>query len=232
MNIDGKKRILKKPGQASFTILELLFVIGIMALLAAVSAPAYSEIARSMNMRTAQNQIRSGLYAARQQAVTLRSPVYFGVPVSTTTLGRPYVRDDMLFRSFVLYTKEAGGVSRLQTVLGKVEQLPKNIIFDPEWIGDATSTNSSIWKLDEVRDGSGQNRLFRVRYVRYSPLGNLHWKDYGPVFSTNTATVRAPKIVLIEGEVTPSGVPIPRKSANPMSSTNSINLYTGRLLEN
>ncbi|HTI72530.1 MAG TPA: GspH/FimT family pseudopilin [Candidatus Limnocylindria bacterium] len=59
-----------------FTLLELVVVIGIIALLATLSVPAFKGLGRGNTMANAQQQFVGDLNLARQQAIRLHTPVY------------------------------------------------------------------------------------------------------------------------------------------------------------
>jgi prepilin-type N-terminal cleavage/methylation domain-containing protein len=63
-------RIFSKPGrQAGFSLIELLAVVGIIAVISAVSLPAIGRYIRNYRIRAASQQVASELNAARTKAI-------------------------------------------------------------------------------------------------------------------------------------------------------------------
>ena len=59
-----------------FTLLEMVVVVGVIALLATLSVPAFKGLGKSNVMGNAMQQFVGDLNLARQQAIRLHTPVY------------------------------------------------------------------------------------------------------------------------------------------------------------
>lgn len=198
-------RLAARPAPQGFTLIELITVVGILLLLVAVSIPTLSTT-QGANVRTAERQIQAGAYLARQTAVTTRQRIVFCIPVQWVATNS-YVRKDMLFRSFVLFGEATSGVSRPDSIVGKVEVLPPGVVFTNSFPGWST------W--DFVDDNN--NVLFKGYGFRYASTGTIYWKDAGKSYN----------MILTEGDVKDTGAVTYR--AKPIVSTSSVNSVTGRI---
>ena len=63
------KRTCKKRNNAGVTLLELMIVIAVAAILAAMAAPSFNELIRDMRMSSASNQLFVDLNQARSEAI-------------------------------------------------------------------------------------------------------------------------------------------------------------------
>jgi Tfp pilus assembly protein PilE len=200
----------------SFTLIELITVIGIMALIATLSIPVYTSINKGANMRAATTQLQSATFLARQQAITLRQRMAFGIPYYIST-ANPYVRSNMLYRSYVIFTEETGGVTRPARIIGKIGQLPKGIVF---------STNDfENWTETSCQEGA--TKLFRVKCFRFAPVGNVFYEDMIRII--NAGPPAEFQFVLREGTVDDSGT-LQYTANSYLVQTNGINSFTGRCI--
>lgn len=72
------------PSRVAFTLMELLMVIGIMALVATIAAPSLKKLRESDVMAAANRQLLDDLASARQRAIVGRTTVYMVFMPSAT----------------------------------------------------------------------------------------------------------------------------------------------------
>src|SRR5437773_1557737 len=109
----------------SFTLLELLIVIGIIALIAGIGIPAFNNINQGANMRAAERQVMAAVFMTRQQSVVQRQRIFFGIPHTIRLTTNGYIRSNMLSRCYLMMSEENKSISpRPSSIIGKVEMLP------------------------------------------------------------------------------------------------------------
>src|SRR3989338_3218355 len=84
---------IKKKNQWGFTLVELMVVLAIIALLAAMSIPNYGKFQTTMKLTTAARSISSIVRMARSYAVTRRA-IYNLVVDTTVTPNLIYITDN------------------------------------------------------------------------------------------------------------------------------------------
>ena len=84
MNLSTFRRQPGQRGQAGYTVAEMLVVVVIIGLAAAVTVPNIGAFLKAYRIRTASDQLVGHLRAARQIAVTQRVPVTFTINPSPT----------------------------------------------------------------------------------------------------------------------------------------------------
>ena len=216
LNSSDMKRMISSGhlGQRAFTILELLFVMGILLLMLGFTIPAFFSISRGSNLRTAEREVQANLFLARQQAVTTRQRVAFCIPTKVLVANN-IVRTNMILRSMVLVTEETAGVAAPSGVLGKTDTLPKGIVFKDDF---------SNWKDIEVRN-TNNVVLFQGKVFRYAPTGAIWWKDSDGV-TTTPGVEPSYNVILTEGTVSDEGVVAYNSSGN--TSTCIVSMISGR----
>ncbi len=193
----------------AFTLLELLVVMGIIALMIGIAVPSFNSMNKGANIRTATSQVLASMAVARQYSVASRQKVIFCIP-KTIVAANSYVRTNMLFSSYVMWTEETKGVLQSSTIIGKVETLPKGVVFK-----DDPATFVGIWK-DLPFATNGVN-LFTGYCVRFAPTGSIHWQDLGtPTYN----------LILTEGTIDASGKP--QYFPGAIVVTNELRSATGR----
>lgn len=192
---------------AAFTLVELIAVIGILALLIAVTVPTLSTT-QGANVRTAERQVQAGTFYARQQAVTSRQRIVFCIPYQVVRTNS-FVRTNMLYRSYLLFGESTGGVARPSSVVGKVETLPAGVVF---------TNNFPNWLSYEFRD-ENDTLLFYGYGFRYASTGTVYWKDADKTY----------RMIITEGDMPDTGASLPRFRQNGIVTTATVNSVTGRV---
>lgn len=70
-----KMEIKQKRQAAGFTLLELMAVIAILGILAAMAAPSYRAMIERQKIRSALNEWQNSFYLAQREAMRLKEPV-------------------------------------------------------------------------------------------------------------------------------------------------------------
>lgn len=143
------------PGRLGFTLLELLVVMGIMALLMTVGMAGYFGMRRGAEMRSASAMVQTTLMLARQQAVTKRRTVE--VQFHTTGVTNS-------IRVFEIMSGATNVMVHGEVVLPPGIQYdgaaPGKITFVP--MGKAGGTGESSVKLIEKAESKGAKRKVEI----------------------------------------------------------------------
>jgi prepilin-type N-terminal cleavage/methylation domain-containing protein len=117
----------RHPRQAGMTVVELLIVVGIIGIMAAVGLPAIGRYFRNYQIRSAAREVATELQTARTKAImkNVNWGVLF-VTLSPTTY-RYVVEDD-----------PANPAVRSLTILGPVRTLPGDVVFSNVGATDAS----------------------------------------------------------------------------------------------
>ena len=107
--------------QRGFTIIELIFVVSILAILAGLAAPSFSELARTQRVRAAAVDLYSDITLARSEAIKRGAPI-FVVPKDTADWARGWD---------VHFTSATGPIIKAQDPMGGgiTASGPANIVF-------------------------------------------------------------------------------------------------------
>ena len=127
---------------AAFTLVELLAVIGIMGLLAAVGVPALKGLTGSGGRKQALSQVMGALEIARNTAISTGTNAAVIFPDSTFTSGEAY-----RYRSMAVVAWNATNSATAATMVGSWIVLPQGIAFFPNSLKTAnmpTATNISV----------------------------------------------------------------------------------------
>ena len=127
---------------AAFTLVELLAVIGIMGLLAAVGVPALKGLTGSGGRKQALSQVMGALEIARNTAISNGTNAAVIFPDSTFTAGEAYK-----YRSMAVVAWNPTNSSQPATMVGSWIVLPQGVSFFPNSLKTAnlpTATNISV----------------------------------------------------------------------------------------
>jgi len=128
--------------RAAFTLVELLAVIGIMGLLAAVGVPALKGLTGSGGRKQALSQLMGALEIARNTAISTGTNAAVIFPDSTFASGDAYK-----YRSMAVVAWNATNSATPATMVGSWIVLPQGVAFFPNSLKTAnlpTATNISV----------------------------------------------------------------------------------------
>ena len=127
---------------AAFTLVELLAVIGIMGLLAAVGVPALKGLTGSGGRKQALSQLMGALEIARNTAISTGTNAAVIFPDNNFASGEAYK-----YRSMAVVAWNATNPATAATMVGSWIVLPQGIAFFPNSLKSAylpTATNVSV----------------------------------------------------------------------------------------
>ncbi len=147
----------------AFTLIELLTVIGLMALIMAISIPSFVGIARSSKMRGARDNLRATLTLSRQWSITHRQKTFVVFPNNINDNNA----NDKGFRAYRAYTDASG-------YIGEWRYLPEGIVFI-----NTVDTNHAGNVFDLTLIPAAKKRSFPslagtdTPYISYTPDGSM-----------------------------------------------------------
>jgi len=206
-------RAKARPGnagreQSAFTLVELLAVIGIMGLLAAVGVPALKGLTGSGGRKQALSQLMGAIEIARNTAISTGTNAAVIFPDSTFASGDAYK-----YRSMAVVAWNPTNTNLPTTMVGSWIVLPQGVALFPNSISALpTTTNISVRILTTPLTASFHGVVFQ-------PDGGLS-EDFSPK-PTNG-------IAFFEGTVTGTTTNPTSKMTN--FETVRLTRYTGRAL--
>ena len=197
--------------RAAFTLVELLAVIGIMGLLAAVGVPALKGLTGSGGRKQALSQVMGALEIARNTAISISTNAAVIFPDSTFASGDAYK-----YRSMAVVAWNTTNSNAPATMVGSWIVLPQGIALFPNSISALPQTSNI-----SVRILTTSNPATTFRAISFQSDGAL---DEGlfPV------TQPLPSITFFEGTV--DGTAPNRTSKTTIFETVGLTRYTGRAI--
>ena len=145
--------------QCAFTLVELLAVIGIMGLLAAVGVPALKGLTGSGGRKQALSQLMGALEIARNTAISTGTNAAVIFPDSTFASGDAYK-----YRSMAVVAWNATNSNLPTTMVGSWIVLPQGVAFFPNSLIPAnlpTATNISVRILTTTKTANFPGVVFQ-----------------------------------------------------------------------
>ena len=158
--IQNQKLQHSRHPAAAFTLVELLAVIGIMGLLAAVGVPALKGLTGSGGRKQALSQVMGALEIARNTAISNGTNAAVIFPDKDFALGEAYK-----YRSMAVVAWNATNSATPATMVGSWIVLPQGVAFFPNSLKTAnlpTTTNISVRILTTNKTASFPGIVFQA----------------------------------------------------------------------
>jgi len=193
------------PRPAGFALVELMTVIGIILLLAALSVPAINSMGSANRLNSSARLVSNMMTMARSEAINSRSPVQLRIVTDKWTAGSENY--DAHFRKISLWRYDRSENEYVQA--SKWQSLPPGVIIQPGPDPSATFTfpgndSPGTYFLSSPPDQSLQgitmnNATVNAASFEFSPDGSLQ---------TGSTPVSRVYLLLVEGHL-PAGQSAP-----------------------
>jgi type II secretory pathway pseudopilin PulG len=217
-----KNQKLQHPRRptAAFTLVELLAVVGIMGLLAAVGVPALKGLTGSGGRKQALSQVISALEIARNTAISTGTNAAVIFPDSTFASGDAYKYRSMAVVSYFDTTIATNTDSTIpfEKLVSSWIVLPQGISFLPAYLKTNTTTNM-ISVTAKIRIPP------KTDDITITCPGIIFQSD-GGLLETNSIPLAG--VAFFEGTVT--GTTTNRTSKTTIFETVGLTRYTGRAI--
>ena len=209
---------------AAFTLVELLAVIGIMGLLAAVGVPALKGLTGSGGRKQALSQVMGALEIARNTAISTGTNAAVIFP-DLSFASQPYRYRSMAVISWDTTNSTNGGPGTNPNVmLGSWITLPQGIVLHDKQINQLPTVTNKTALL--IPPNTSTTDISNLRAIVFQSDGGLEERYY-----TNTLTSEG--IAFYEGAVIPSSNPTTTTNTSKQKTnveTITITHYTGRTI--
>lgn len=147
----------KTQRTASFTLIEMLVVIGIIGLLTLIALPAFQDANRGSRVRTAIFQLNTSMSLARQNAITTRQETYILFPDYDVDYDADSVH--LGYRAYAIYGAGDG-------YIGEWRELPDGVVFDNTLYPTRNIFNQTSTKAVPFPNNasSGSNLILALTY--------------------------------------------------------------------
>lgn len=155
----------------AFTLVELIVVVGIMALIIAAVAPGLTEVIRAARLTSAGDQVLGRISLAQQQALSLNSPVelrFYSYEEALSGTGTPAIRGMQLIELLNDAATANIGEETAEEVL--TQRRLNEPVFLETGVEISTDATLSPLMTNLVEDSADQAVQFPRENARYSAL--------------------------------------------------------------
>jgi type IV fimbrial biogenesis protein FimT len=156
------RRVLKKQPEKGFTVLELMVVIALVAILAAVTGPSFLNYLRDGGLKKAVYQLSGDLYRAKSQAIRTRSIM----TVTLTQANNTYVCTNP--NRTINLTEYWGRPTFTNNPDGGPDVFSAAIAFNTRGLSPPAATQAYI---------TGNGRTFRVQVSAAGAVSIHEWRS-------------------------------------------------------
>lgn len=178
-------RAARNQVKAGFTLIELMVVVGIMAVMFSLAIPAYQNLTKGSKVTGAMLQLKNTFSLARQHAITRREKTYVVFPPNDIATSSTY---EYGLRSYRVYSES-------WKFLSDWYFLPEGLIFDPDGsVSDSNVTNLLYSTITEfsITNFPDENGVVESMYA-------VAFNQDGSLKTVNNALLKSPAIFLTEG---------------------------------
>ena len=205
----------------AFTLVELLAVIGIMGLLAAVAVPSLKGLTGSGSRKQALSQVMGALEIARNTAISTGTNAAVIFPDQSFP-SKPYRYRSMAVISWDTTTSTNGGPGTNPNVMmGSWITLPQGIVLHDKQINQLPIPTNKTALL--IPPNTSTTNVSNLRAIVFQSDGGLDERYY-----TNTLTLEG--IAFYEGAVVSDTTTINSSKQKTNVETITITRYTGRTI--